>query len=161
MGLYLQYEGVKGDASEGQHKEWIQCDSLSFSASRPASTSMGAGSQRQGQGVTIGEVAISKKMDASSPQMFKASVLGNGKKATIHATRPGDKGQVKYLEIVLHDTFITTHQTMTDGVNHSELLTLNFVKIDMKFIAVDAKGQEKPMPVSFDAAASAAASPAA
>jgi type VI secretion system secreted protein Hcp len=156
MALYLQYEGAKGDASDADHKEWIQCDSLSFSAHRPAGTTMGASSQRQGQAVSIGEVSLSKKMDAASPFLFKASVLGNAKKATIHATRPGDKGQAKYLEIVLHDTFVTNHQTMTDGVTHNELLSLNFSKIDMKFIAVDANGKEKPMPVSYDAGASAA-----
>ena len=151
MAIYMQYEGIKGDVTEDGHKDWIECNSISLSAFREANTSTGQSSQRQGSHVSLSDLTLTKPMCMGSPHLFQASVVGGAKKVTIHITRTGETDQTNYLEMILDKCCVTGHTTNSDGVTHMETLTLNFLKIDMKYKPAKPDGKTgDPIPVSFD-----------
>jgi type VI secretion system secreted protein Hcp len=153
MAIYLKYEGITGDATEESHVNWIQCNWMGFGASRPALAGTGAGSQRQGGTVAIGEFHVRKRFDAASPHLFLASVCGFGKKVTLHVTRTGEASGVNYLEVVLDKTCVTSYELQTDGKDHWEKLSLNFLTIEMKYLPVNVDNKPgQPIPVGFDVA---------
>jgi type VI secretion system secreted protein Hcp len=152
MAIYLEFPGIKGDITESHHKDWIECESISFGASRWADDVVGQGCQTQGTHVEIGDITLTKPMCMASPHLYQASLVGwSVKKAQIHITRSGKSDQAKYLEIELHNCCVTGHNTTSDGVEHNESLTLNFTKIEMKCHPVkttlEAAGG---IPASFD-----------
>jgi type VI secretion system secreted protein Hcp len=153
MAIYLHYEGMTGDVTEEGHKDWIQCATIGFSASRDAETNLGQGGQRQGAEVAISDLTLTKPMDAASPHLFVASLVGFGKKAKIHITRTGQTQQTNYLEVTLEKACVTNYSIRSDGVGHQETLTLNFLKVELKYLPVKEDGSPgEPIPVSFDIA---------
>jgi type VI secretion system secreted protein Hcp len=125
----MHYAGIKGDVSEPHHKEWLKLDSASFHAVREALNDEGQGEQRQGGSVTISDLTVTKPMCHGSADLFLASVVGFSKEVKIHFTRTGHTGQVKYLEIVLHNCCVTNYSLSSTGTRHEESLSLNFTKI--------------------------------
>jgi type VI secretion system Hcp family effector len=153
MAIFLQYGDVKGDCEEENHKQWCLCDSIHLSAHRAAHTHLGKGTERQGTEVSIGDISISKPMDAASPYLFQASLGGFGKTAKINITRTGETGEIKHLEITLEKACVTRYEINTEGQNHSELLTLNFLKIGMAHTPVNQDGSPGTRnPIGFDIA---------
>jgi type VI secretion system secreted protein Hcp len=153
MAIYMNYDGIKGDVTEAGHEEWIRCSSLSFSALREAETGHGQASQRQGSDVSISDITLTKPMCAGSPHLFTASVVGFGKKVQIHITKTGESQQTNYLEMTLENCCVTNYGIVSDGVSHSETLTLNFLKISMTHKAVKEDGSAGGNnTVSFDIA---------
>jgi type VI secretion system secreted protein Hcp len=151
MAIFMNYDGIKGDATEDNHPEWIQCNSASFAAFREAKTNVGQGGSRQGKNVSLSEITITKKMDAASPHLFLQSVLGLGKKVSLHITRSGEGKHTNYLETVLSHCCVTNYGINSDGASHSEVLTLNFLKIEMKYIPINDDGSPgTPIPVNFN-----------
>jgi type VI secretion system secreted protein Hcp len=151
MAIFMQYEGMTGSASEKNHKDWIECSSISFSAFREAQTALGQGGNRQGKNVSIGDITITKRMCAASPHLFTASVLGGGKKVKLHVTRSSATGQTNYLEVALEHCCVTNYAVNSDGASHTEVLTLNFLTLEMKYIPVKQDGSAgTPMPVHFN-----------
>jgi len=153
MAIYMNYEGIKGDVSEEDHKEWIPVGSISFAASREANTEVGKGDERQGTQVSVNDISIIKPMDAASPHLFTQSVVGLGKKVKIHITRSGETQQTNYLEIELEKCCVTRYGISTDGVRHNESMTLNFLKISFRYIPVKEDGSPgTAIPVNFNIA---------
>jgi type VI secretion system secreted protein Hcp len=151
VSIFMKYDGITGDATEDGHKDWIKVNSASFSAYREAQTNVGQGGSRQGKNVTLSEITITKRMDAASSQLFLQSVVGLGKTVNLHITRTGDGQQTNYMETVLSNCCVTNYGIQSDGVAHSEVLTLNFLKMEMKYIPVKSDGTPgTPMPMSFD-----------
>jgi type VI secretion system secreted protein Hcp len=150
MAIYMQYEGIKGDVTEEAHKDWIELQSISLSAFREAQTDSGQGSQRQGGNVSVSDLTLTKSMCMGSPHLFVAGTAGLPRKVTIHVTRTGEGEQTNYLEVVLDKAFVNNHSTSSDGANHMETITLNFLEIDMKYTPVKPDGKPgEPIPVSF------------
>lgn len=82
---YLQIDGIKGESTDSQHKDWIEI--LSYSQSAGA-TAPGAADTKKTSGPS--EILITKKMDSSSPLLQK--LCSSGKhipKATLHVMRAG------------------------------------------------------------------------
>ncbi len=152
MAIFMNYEGMTGNATEKNHPEWIECGSLSFSAYRDANTSLGQGG-RQGKNVSVSDITITKRMCAGSPHLFMASVLGTGKKVKLHITRSGGPGQTNYLEVALENCCVTNYSINSDGASHTEVLTLNFLKVEFKYIPVKEDGSSgTPMPMNLNVA---------
>jgi type VI secretion system secreted protein Hcp len=158
MAVYMKYGDIKGDVSEESHKEWLQCSSFAFSTFRSAETAIGQGAQRQGREVSVGDITITKPMCIGSPHLWLASVVGFGKKVQLHITRTGQGAQTNYLEVTLENACVTNYSVVSEGVHHTETLSLNFLKIEMNYIPVKVDGTPgTPIPVGFNIALGEAA----
>jgi type VI protein secretion system component Hcp len=144
MAIYMKFDGIPGDITTDEHKEWIACDSMHFSSMRNVQTVMGQGDQRQGGSLEVSEVTITKPMEKASPNLFLATMqaaIGKGSKVEIHLTRTDE---LPYMEFVLENCFVTSYNMDSDGMSPKETLSLNFLNIQMSFNPVkkdNAKGE--------------------
>jgi type VI secretion system secreted protein Hcp len=145
-------EGIDGAVEESNHPKWIECDSMSFSAVREAHTTVGQGGNRQGRHVSVSDVTVTKPMDPGSPHLWLSSLASLAKKVRLHITRTGEDKSLNFMEMVLDKCLISNYSINSNGDSHSEKITLNFLKMELKYIPVDAEGTAgTAVPVSFDA----------
>jgi type VI protein secretion system component Hcp len=107
----------------------ITTNVLGYSFTGPGaaqSTSAGSGRGK----VKFDEFSITKTVDKSSPQLFKACVSGQHfKTAVLHVRKQGSDQPITY---DLTGVVVATYQTASGGDRPTESLSLNFTKIEVK-----------------------------
>ncbi|HUH49770.1 MAG TPA: type VI secretion system tube protein Hcp [Mycoplana sp.] len=151
MAIYLKYDGIDGEATQENHKKWVDVDSLSFGLARAISTPAGSTANREASEPSVSEITIVKQMDGSSPKLFTESATGNvGKKAQIHLVSTGSPGNT-YVEYTLTNALISGYNISTGGDRPTESVSISFTKIEYKFIPYDDKNKAgTPVTVSYD-----------
>ncbi len=153
MAIYINFDGIKGDATHSRHKQWLDIESLQWGAGRAIMTRSGSAQNREASEPSVSEVTITKRMDSSSAQLFQAACAGNeGKTVVIHLVTTGDPGDV-YMTYTLHNTLVSSYSVSTSGDTPKESVSFNFTKVEMKYTIFD--GAHKPVnnfPASYDLA---------
>jgi type VI secretion system secreted protein Hcp len=151
MPIYMKIDGIKGDVTAEGHKDWIHCDSLQWGVSRSIGAPTGSAKERESAEPAVSEVMVTKAMDASSPYLFQESCLGKGKKVDLHICKTGTDQLVNYYEMVLENAMLSGYSVNSGGDNPSESVSLNFTKIETKYIPVTADGGHgDPIPAAYD-----------
>lgn len=153
MGIYLQIDGIEGNATHADHKNWIDISSLDFNVSRPGIMArLGAGDNREGVQPNISDVHLSKRYDKSSINLKKAVLsCDKAKDAEIHFVTTGNPGAT-YLTIKLKKALISGY-SMRSGSDYmpEESFTLNFTHIQWKFVDHDDSNSPKsPVITGYD-----------
>ena len=153
MPIYLQMDGIQGDATHETHRRWTDIESLHWNVTRNMNTYAGSASNREASEPTVSEVTLTKVSDSSTTKLFQEACSGkNGKTATIHLVSTGNPGDT-YIEFILHNTLIAGYTIGTTGDRPLETVTLNFTKMDVKYIPYDDQNaQQSPMIASYDLA---------
>ncbi len=151
MPIYLQIEGIQGDATHETHKQWMDIDAIHWDVSRNMNTSAGSTANREASEPTVSEMVLTKVSDASSTKLFQEACSGNtGKKAVIHLVTTGSPGDT-YIEYSLTNTLIANYSVDTSGDRPTETIRLNFTKMEVKYIPYDEMNNPKsPMIASYD-----------
>lgn len=103
--IYLQIDGIKGESTDSEHKDWIDVLSSSHAISQAAAAS-GTSS-----GINPNELVITKHVDASSPKLFEACASGKHiKKVTLEMMRATGDKRVKYLAVEMNQVVISKVQ---------------------------------------------------
>lgn len=146
MSMYLNYEGIKGEATAEGHEEWIDIHSLQWGVSRGLSATTGTNQNREATSTTISEVTFTKLTDDSTPYLFREACVGKGKEVKIHLTKTDDTLQ-SYIEYTLRDVMISNYTVNTDGERPIESISLSFTKMELRYIPHDDQNNIKT-PVS-------------
>ena len=72
---YLQIDGIKGESTDSEHKDWIEVVSFSHSISQPASANATAGGGTSGR-CKHEDFVITKYVDLASPKLYEACSSG-------------------------------------------------------------------------------------
>jgi type VI secretion system secreted protein Hcp len=151
MGIYMDFDGIKGEATQQDHKKWIDVLSLSWGAGRAVSTTTGSTSNREASEPHLSDVSIVKLFDESSTALFVNSCTGNeGKTVKIDLTTTGSPSNT-YCTYTLSNALISSYQVSTSGDRPTESVSISFTKLEFKFTPYDDKN--KPMGskvVSYD-----------
>src|SRR5882672_3127737 len=99
MPIYAKIGDIKGNVTESDHKQWIECSSFQFGCGRSISgTATGATMNREASLCSVSEIVVTKPADESSQALLREATIGTvpGKKVTIEFTRtgPGNKPMV-------------------------------------------------------------------
>jgi type VI secretion system secreted protein Hcp len=153
MGLYMNYPGLKGDATEQGFKDWITLESVNFGSSRSVAASVGSTAGREAAVPHISDITVTKRLDASSAGLFRASVtLSKGQTVQIAFTRTGAEGEA-YLKYELDDVLITGYSISTSGDRPGEQISISCAKFTMTVTTTDSGNNPlAPMTTGFDAA---------
>jgi type VI secretion system secreted protein Hcp len=136
MAIYLQIDGVMGDATDNAHPEWIAIQSMHMSVSRHIETPTGDGKNRDKSNANVSEISLQKISDISTPDLFKQACVGQpGTKAVIHVTN-GNQGPPT-LEYTLSDVLISGYSVGSNGETPMESFSLNFTKIETSYTPYD------------------------
>ena len=153
MAIYMEIEGIKGDATQAQHKDWINVHSCQWGVGRGISSPVGAAQNREASEPSVSEIVVTKTLDSSSTLLFQEATIGkDGKKVKIDFCRT-DKEGTAYLQLVLENVLISGFSTSSGGYAPSESLSLNFTKIEVNETGPNAKnGAGQPVKASYDIA---------
>ncbi len=152
MPIYLKMnDELWGDATQQDHKNWMDIQSMHWNVSRNMNTQAGSAGNREASEPSVSEVTLTKVSDKSSTRLFQEGCTGNkGMNAVIHLVSTGSPGQT-YLEYKLYNTLVAGYQVGSGGDRPAETLTLNFTKMDVKYIPYDDKNTAgSPSIASYD-----------
>ena len=142
MGIFLKLGKIESDATDKNHTKWIACDSFTGGTSQAMFAETGGGMLRHSADPELHEIGLRMKMHKGSPQVLLASVAGDPVPVEIHITREGDtSGTHNYLELKLENTYVSHYSVDCDGDTPWESISLNFTKIESKYMPNNKDGK--------------------
>jgi type VI secretion system secreted protein Hcp len=138
--MFLKADPIKGEALDQAHAGQIEVLSYNTGVTQAGGAVMGSGA---GAGkVQVQPFAITKAVDASSPQFFLYSC--NGKHiptVVLELTKQGDTPQA-FLRYTLGDVIVSSVQMSGKGETDrpTEEISFNFAKINIEYMGSNAKG---------------------
>jgi type VI secretion system secreted protein Hcp len=150
--VYLKYGDIKGEVTAEGHEDWIMLDSVDWRATRNLTNPMGQVATREKGDVYITEIACSRTNDKASASLLKACLTGTAKDAVIHYTKSNESGGFEmYMELKLTDCLVGSYSSHSSGEKPDEKMTLNFSKIEEKYIPYDAQHKAQgPIITGYD-----------
>jgi type VI secretion system secreted protein Hcp len=106
---FLKIDGIPGESTDDQHKDWIEILSYDHSVEQPVSRTASSAGGASAERANVEPLTITKNIDSSSPKLFEAAVTGKHiKEIVLELHRAGTNGgKVKYLEIRLEHALIS------------------------------------------------------
>lgn len=138
--MFIKIGDVKGESRDKVHKGEIDVLAWSWGMSNSGSAHVGGGA---GAGkVNMQDVSFTKYIDKSSPDLMLA--CANGKHydtATLIVRKAGEK-PLEYLTIKMDEVLVTAVSTGGSGGEDrlTENVTLNFAKVNVKYVEQKADG---------------------
>lgn len=138
--MYINYQGIKGEANAKGHEDWIDVLSLDWGVSRAINSTTGTRQNREATSPNISEVTFTKLTDDSTPYLFREACTQGGKEVKIHLTKTADNLE-NYLEYTLTDCIVSNYMVSTDGERPIETISLSFTKIELRYTPHDNTGK--------------------
>jgi type VI secretion system secreted protein Hcp len=106
--IYVQIDGIQGEATDSQHQNWVEALSFTHEISQPAS----ATASSAGGGTTArtihGDYVITKYVDKASPKLYELASTGKHvDKIQIDMLRASGDARVKYLQVDMKKVIIS------------------------------------------------------
>jgi type VI secretion system secreted protein Hcp len=153
MAIYAKYDTVDGTATHKGHEKWLTINTIAWGAGRAITLTPGSTQSREGSTPSVSEVTMTKSMDGASPKLFSfcCGLDAKGKTVKIEFVRTGSPGDT-YLVYTLTDAMVSGYSVNSSGDTPEESLSLNFTKIEMKYIpSGEANDAGSPVIASYDA----------
>ncbi len=137
---FIKLDGIEGESSDSKHSGWIEmtnCDmEIHQTISTTASSAGGAGAER----ADFSDLSFTKLLDKSSPKLALACADGTHfNTIAIELCRSGAE-KIKFMEIKLTNSFISSLALSAGGDFPSETVTLNYGKIEWKYTQQNRRG---------------------
>lgn len=126
---YLQVDGLKGESTDSEHKDWIEILSHSHAIVQPASVtanSAGGGTTGRSQ---HGDFTITKHFDAATPKFHELCCSGKHiSKVTLELMRASGGSRVKYMVVEMDQVVISkvSHETPEGDDLPRETVSFNY-----------------------------------
>ncbi|MEE9390877.1 MAG: type VI secretion system tube protein Hcp [Planctomycetota bacterium] len=142
MKTFMRIEGIPGQATDKDHKDWILVSSVSSPIHRVIKE--GAVDVERTQGTTtLGNLFTTRRVDKSTVKLAEACAKGKYiPEVEIHLCNVQNEKVIPFLKYKLFNVIITEHTI--DGESESnkgahEAVAYNFEKIDWTFTVIDPK----------------------
>lgn len=136
--IFMKFDpDIKGEAKEDKHKDWIQLESLGYSASMEVSSAKGSAGGASAGKVQHGDLVCSKFADLATAKLMELCSSGKHfKTVKIEFLRAGGD-KVKYMEINLAEVLISSIQFGAGSGSDvgTDSLSLNYGKIEIIYTA--------------------------
>lgn len=157
MSIFMNYDGVKGESSDKNHKDWMDIDHISWGTHRNITSHTSTRNDRESANAEITDLQVSRRMDSATPQLFIESCCGKGKDVKIHLTKTGTgSGSDVFMEYTLKNALISNYQVSATGQDEkrpTETLTISFVDVEVKYTPYDEDGNaDASIAVGYDTA---------
>ncbi|MBX2809443.1 MAG: type VI secretion system tube protein Hcp [Cellvibrionaceae bacterium] len=145
MSIFMLYDGIKGECSDENHKEYQDIHSISWGVNRKITSSTGTYGDRESTNATIGNILIKKHMDKATPKNFIEACCGTGKKVIIRLTKTGtDSGADIFMEYILSNALISYYQVEAESQGNErpvEKMEISFTDVEVKYTPYDEDGR--------------------
>jgi type VI secretion system secreted protein Hcp len=129
----LKIDGVDGESQISDHEKEIDVLDWSWGMSQSGTMHMGGGG---GAGkVNVQDIALTKYIDKSTPNLMKMCCNGKHIKEALLVTRKAGEKSLDYLKIKMSDCLVTSVNTGGSGGEDrlKETVTLNFAKVEVGY----------------------------
>jgi type VI secretion system secreted protein Hcp len=104
---FIQIDGIPGESSDNEHKDWIEVLSYYHNVEQPVSNTASSAGGATAERVDFGQFFIVKQTDKATPKLLNAACTGKHiKKVILHVCRSGGDKQ-KYMEIEMEQVLIS------------------------------------------------------
>lgn len=143
MDAYLQIDGIKGESTDGGHKDWIEVSDVTWSVYQPR-----AGVASTAGGLTTGRAELSnlsfkKLADISSPVLQQTCAMGKTiPKAVIQFMRADSDGKpINYYTVEVENVMVSsvTPESSEGGIV-TEQVHLAYSKMKWKYTKQSVRG---------------------
>ena len=146
MPAYMKLGSIKGEATEQSHKDWIILESMSAPIHR--SIPQGARDQQRTKGeTTLGDVFVTRQLDASSTKLAEACANGTFyPEVQVDFCTQAKNKQEPYLTYKLKNVIVTSYSFSGDASGDplpSEEVSLGFSEIEWNYVIIDPKTGDK------------------
>lgn len=157
MSIFMSYAGIKGNASDSNHRQWLDVDDLHWGVRRKITSPTSTQGDRESSNAQISDLTLTRHVDRASPYLFLEACCGKGTEVTIHLCKTGKgTGSETYIEYVLKNALISYYDAEADAqsdIRPTEQITISFVDLEVKYTPYDENGTSmSPMAVGFDTA---------
>jgi type VI secretion system secreted protein Hcp len=125
--IFMKIDGVSGESTDTQFKEWIELLSINWKVECPASPTAQ-------HGLRSSEFGVTKAVDKASPQIFKAMTNREQISEIRLAFCRAGKEKVKYLEYVFKKCVLTKFELQMANKSEEPLPTES---IEFRFASVE------------------------
>lgn len=143
--MFLKLDGIKGESKDKSHKEEIDVLAMSWGLAQTGTGGMGGGS---GTGkVAVQDITISKYVDAASADLLLKCANGTHIATGVFVARKaGGENPLEYIKITMTEVLVASvsHAGSGGGEMMSEVVTLNFAKVQVEYFEQDDKGIGTP-----------------
>ncbi len=137
MPIYMKYDGIDGDVTAEGHEKWIELNSFQWGVGRGISSPTGGSADRESSAPSVSEIAVTKALDIATTKLLDEALQGEGKTVVIDFCKT-DKGKLEtYMSYKLADVMVSGYSISSGGDRPSESLSLNFTKVEYKFLQMD------------------------
>ena len=157
MSIFMNYTGIKGEATDDSHKDWLDVDQIQWGVRRNITSASSTKSDRESANAEITDLTLTRRMDKSTPSLFMEACCGKGKDVVIHLTKTGDgAGSDVFMEYTLKNALMSNYSVSAksqDEDRPSESITISFVEMEVKYTPYDDDGNaEAAIAVGYDTA---------
>ncbi len=131
--IFIEYEGIEGNATAEGYEKHIRVDSLQFGVGRGITMEPGNVANRESTRPSLSEVTFTHKADNSATALFKEAVTGSsGKTVTIKFVQTGADKLVEYMTYILTDVLVSGYSISAAGdEDPDETISLSYSKIEV------------------------------
>jgi type VI secretion system secreted protein Hcp len=151
INCYLQLEGIQGEEQNQRFPNSIRVLSYHYNATVPATGEDAGGALAAGK-PDISDLVITKYVDSTSPQLFKAVVTAqNFPTATMTVEAAGTIPH-PIMKFVLKNAMVSGFTVNPSGDdNPSETVSFSFTAIEMHYVQMGPDGHPRgTVPASYD-----------
>jgi type VI secretion system secreted protein Hcp len=134
--VYLQIDGIRGESADSTHKDWIECESVTWAVRQPKSATASTAGGHTAERCEHRDIFISKLSDLASPILLQYCSAGKTiPRARFEFMRADGQGKrVKYFEIELENVLIgAVLPSIASGDILSEQVALKYSKVKWKY----------------------------
>jgi type VI secretion system secreted protein Hcp len=125
--IYMQIDGLKGESTDSEHKDWIELLSFNHSISQPVSATANSAGGATTARCQHQDFSISKPVDLASAKLYELCSSGKHiKDVTIEMLRASGDKRVKYM-VVKMEQVVISHVAPSGGSDFpTESVSFNY-----------------------------------
>ena len=117
MSIFVNHPKFKGEASDKNHKDFLDVDIIKWGVSRAITSSTSTQGDRESSNATISDLTLYRYMDKASPYVFIHSCCGAGNDVEIFLTKTGaGQGSEDYMVYKLKNALISHYSIQASPV---------------------------------------------
>ena len=135
--VYLQIDGIKGESSDGAHKDWIECLCVEWAVLQPKSATASSSGGHTAERCEHTGITVTKLADLATPLLLQNCSSGKTiPKAKFEFMRADGQGErIKYFEIELVNVLISlVAPSVNAGDILSETVGLKYSQVKWKYV---------------------------
>lgn len=139
--VFLDIDGIKGDAEPSEVKDYIRVYSFNWGTSTPVRSSIGSGSDRLGTGPVMSNFSITKDFDISTAQLTQFALTNNtkGVKMVVKFLRTGTTPEPLAI-YTFSNCIVSSYRHHAGAERPTETLTVDYTELMFESKQLQATG---------------------